>query len=284
MSSMNLKFDAAVKGTKISDVKVDPRLRVRDDTGMTFLNLILSGDSGKQGFTPGTVHLFTGTSGGGKTTLALQLASSLASKGHVVLYNTGEESLAQVKMTVERLRLEGDFYIGADVFVDRPPAKCDAKLVKQTLRENITFLRKKLDAANKKFAAQDFEKQRRLYIIVDSLQCMNDGKYGFGVNTKTPIRVLEELTQLAKQYYVTMIVIGHVGKAGEFAGNNTIKHIVDGHIHLYIDLDEKSDTAGLRIIEMRKNRFGPSGIAVPLTIGPRGLKEAPGFSTRGARY
>jgi DNA repair protein RadA/Sms len=274
MASMNLDLDGVKKGTKINSIKVDPRLRVRDDSGLPFVNKVLSGkDAGKAGFVPSTVGLFTGTPGAGKTTLALQLCSTLAENSHEVLYNSGEESLAQVKMTYERLGLKGDFNVGADVFVDRPEGKKDAARVKQTLREHIMFLIKKVKKANDRRKNKDLHTQKRLYIVVDSLQSMNDGKYGFASNNKTPVRVLEELTQICKKNYCGLIVIGQVGKSGDFKGDNTLLHMVDYHMHLYIDQDPKSVTAGCRLLEGRKNRFGPTGIAVALDIGRNGLRE-----------
>jgi DNA repair protein RadA/Sms len=273
MASMNLAFDSVDKGTAISQIKVDPRLRIRDSSGLDYVDTVLSGDvqADKRGFVPSTAWLFTGTPGAGKTTMALQLASSLAAQGHSVLYNTGEESLAQVKMCYERLDLKGDFTVGSDVFVDRPAGKEFKTRIKQTLREHIVFLNKRVKEANK--GVKSVADQRRLFLIIDSLQCMNDGKYGFAANSKTPIRVLEELTQLCKSEFMTLITIGQVSKSGDFKGDNTLLHMVDGHIHLFIDQDEKSPTAGCRILECRKNRFGPSGIAVPLQIGRFGLSE-----------
>lgn len=271
MASMNLTFDHVAAGTKISEIKVDPRLRVRDSSGLPFVDEVLSGHASKQGFTPSTCWLFTGTPGAGKTTLALQLASALSAQGHEVLFNTGEESLPQVKMTVERLKLDGDFGVGSDIFVDRPEDKKAAKRVKTTLREHVKHLLKRINRRNAR--QKDIAKQRRLFLIVDSLQCMNDGKWGFASNSKTPVRVLEELTQLCKDNFMTVVVIGQVGKSGDFKGDNTLLHMVDGHMHLYIDQDPKSVTEGLRLLECRKNRFGPSGIAVALDIGAQGLRE-----------
>ncbi len=268
---MRLNFDSVKRGTKISEIKVDPRLRVRDNCGLDFVNEVLSGDAEQRGFTPSTAILFTGTPGAGKSTMGLQLASALSEKGHEVLYNTGEESLTQVKMTYERLKLKGDFDIAADIFVDRPEAKKEAAMIKSTLREDIEALAKRVEERNK--GIKDIAKQHRVYVIIDSLQCMNDGKWGLASNGKTPVRVLEELTQMCKDLFVTIIVIGQVGKAGEFKGDNSLLHMVDVHLHLFIDQDPKSTTLGYRILECRKNRFGPSGIATALDLGKLGLNE-----------
>ena len=269
---MNLAHDSVSHGTKLDSVKVDPRLRVRDTSGLDFIDHVLSGDSvnGKRGFTPSTAWLFTGTPGAGKTTLVLQLADSLAKEGHFVLYNTGEESLAQVKMCAERLRLEGQFNVGADIFVDAPEGKAGEKIT-QTLRQHIMSMVAEAKKANSN--QKDINKQRRVYVLLDSLQCMNDGKWGFKSNSRTPVRVLEELIAICKEHYVTLMVIAQVTKSGEFKGDNTLLHMVDGHMHLLIDQDPKSMTEGKRLLECRKNRFGPTGIAIALDIAKDGLSE-----------
>lgn len=275
---MNISFDGVAKGTNINDIKVDPRLRVRVNTGLPFMNFCLSGDSDLQGLLPGGVYLFTGTAGSGKSTLALQLLDSLSGMGHTAMLNGCEESPAQVKMTYERLRLKNGFILGNDVFTNRPDGlqgrmdkKKEAESIKQTLLEHMDHVFAKHVKANKRRGKAD---KKHMCLIVDSLQTMNDGFHGFKSNKNaTPIRVLEQLTQFAKDNYATVIVIGHVGKSGEFKGDNTLIHMVDGHLHLYVDLDPKSDTEGCRILECRKNRFGPSGIAVVLDIGKNGLRE-----------
>lgn len=270
MASMNLNFDTIELGTDINDVKVDPRLRVRVDTGIDFFNFVLSGDGSLQGLLPGGVYLFTGTPGAGKSTLALQLLDSLTGMGHTALLNACEESPAQVKMTVERLKLNNGFKLANAVFMDQPTAPKDlvTRVGDNVYRAHLEHAFKVHQKANKRR-----KDKSHMVNIIDSLQTMNDGKYGLGHNNKTPIRVLEELTQFSKENYVTTIVIGQVGKSGDFKGDNTLLHMVDGHIHLYIDQDPKSETEGCRIMEMRKNRFGPSGLTVLLDIGARGLRE-----------
>ena len=58
MAGMNLDFDTVKKGTKISSIKVDPRLRVRDACGLDFIDQVLSGDAKVRGFVPSTVAWF----------------------------------------------------------------------------------------------------------------------------------------------------------------------------------------------------------------------------------
>ena len=70
----------------------------------------------------------------------------------------------------------------------------------------------------------------------------------------------------------------HKAVAGQFKGDMTLKHMVDAHLHLCLDTQEKSDTYGLRLLELQKYRFGPGGKTFVLDMRERGLQE---FNGRG---
>lgn len=289
MASMNLNFDTLAVGTNINDIEVPPRLRARVDTGLPWLNFVKSGDSDLQGFVPGEVVLFTGTPGAGKSTTALQLTDSLSGRGHTALFNGCEESPAQTKMTYERMRLKNGFLMASSTFTTVPTGG-NKDLRKQvgdnTLQAQLEELLKRYKRDNRHASRTPWSERSHMVCVVDSLQGMNDGTYGLAANSKTPIRVMEYLCNFAKEHFVTFVVIGHVGKSGEFKGDNTLLHMVDSHLHLYIDQDDKSPTVGCRVLECRKNRFGPGGISVVLDIGKNGLREhgsRAGGSPRGRR-
>jgi len=191
--------------------------------------------------------MLTGTPGAGKTTLLLQLANSITAAGHICLYNTGEESLHQVKMVTERLGLRAGFYVGQDTEVSDLIAHADS-----------------LRQANP---------GKQVFILQDSLQTLNDGKYGEHTNSVTPLRCAETLTDWAKSTYGIVIFIGQVNKDGEFAGKNGILHAIDVRGSLYIDSKKSSETYGERIFEVTKNRFGCSGRAYVLGMRREGLYE-----------
>lgn len=276
---MNLEFDTLPANANINDIKVPDHLRVRIDTGLDFLNFVKSGDAEEQGLVPGEAILFTGTPGAGKSTLSLQLADALTRSGHTVLFNGVEESPAQTKMTYERLGLKAGFNIRNSIFVDKPTGPKD--LIDRVGDNYLLHHLQDVHATySREHGRKNIKNRPHMVLIVDSLQGMNDGKYGFASNSKTPVRVLEELCNFAKTNFVTVIAIGHVGKSGEFKGDNTLLHMADSHLHLHIDVDPKSDTEGCRLLECRKNRFGPSGITAVLDIGRNGLRE---HSSRGKR-
>lgn len=248
-------------GTNINAIKVPPKLRERHAIGSKLNRLGFIDDAlGGQGFTPGTVTMLTGTPGAGKTTLLLQLADALQGGGHSALLNTGEESLYQVKLVCERLNLKNGFFAGQD------------RMVPDTLKHVKDIMEREMSG--------DLDSQGRLklgskqmFLLVDSLQCMDDGKYSNGTNGMTPVRVVEMLVDYAKKFFVNVVFIGQVNKNGEFAGKMEIKHAIDTHMHLYVDMDKRSDTYGERMFTVTKNRFGCSGRTYMLGIDDKGLWE-----------
>lgn len=243
---LNIEVDGLARGTNILDIEVPDHMRRRVFTGVDWIDDAL----GEQGIVPSQAILFTGTPGAGKTTTMLQLADTLSSKGHGVLFNTREESVYQVKMTTERLRLKKGFTVGQD------------EMTSDTIAHAKMII--------KKNPGKDF------FLLVDSLQTQNDGKYGVGnTNGQTPVRVTENLVEFCKKgyegVYPILFCIGQVTKSGEFAGKNVIKHAVDTHLHLFIDEEKKSDTYGERLLECQKNRFGYAGRRMILGIGETGV-------------
>jgi DNA repair protein RadA/Sms len=221
---------------KASTLQVPDHLRVRYSIGLDFVEGLFGPDPFDEtkagGFVPSTVTMLTGTPGAGKTTLALQLADSLANQGHVVLYNSGEESLYQVKMCIERLGLAGDFYLGQETSVWELIKSAD------TLR------------------AEKRPKGTGFFLIQDSIQTLDDEKYTSGTNSMTPLRCTEALTNWAKETFSCVTFIGQVNKDGEFQGKNGMLHAVDARMHISFDKKKKSPTFGFRILELMKSRFG----------------------------
>jgi len=230
-------------GTNILDVKVPEKLRTRVKSGLTYFDDALGG----RGFTPSAVTLFTGTPGAGKTTMMLELANSLSGHGSQVLFNTAEESLYQLKMTVERLKLRHGFNAGQETMVPQ-------------LLENCDKLRAK-------------EPKKPFFLIVDSLQTLNDGKYGeHSTNSKTAERSLLQITDYCKTHFCNAIVIGQVTKSGQMAGANVLKHMVDAMMSLDVERKDE-DLMGCRVLQTEKNRFGGAGHIFFLSLRERGFDE-----------
>jgi DNA repair protein RadA/Sms len=246
-----MKLDVNLKEldhcTNIMELEVPPELDVTVPSGVDWIDAAMGGE----GFTPSTAMLFTGDPGAGKTTTLLRLADSVTATGNVCLYNMGEESPLQVRKVVRRLGLKHGFYIGQDEMTD----------------DIITHA--------KKIMGMKKNKGKQLFLIQDSMQTANDGKYGVGAtNGNTQLRVTEALTDFAKcKPFPIVIMVGHVTKGNVFAGKQQVKHAMDVHAHLHVDMKEKSETYGYRLFEVQKNRFGCTGVTFILQMEEKGLKE-----------
>jgi len=240
---LKVQTDDIVFGTNILNVEVPQQLRKKIKCGVDYIDSALGGE----GFTPSAVTFFTGTPGSGKTTMMLKMADSLMKQGAIVVFNTAEESLFQIKLVAERLNLKNGFIAGQESHVPTLLKNCDK------LRE---------DNPNKPF-----------FLIVDSLQTLDDGKYTDGhVNTQSAKRALGMITDYCKEHYCNAVVIGQVSKSGQFAGSNTLKHMVDSMMTLTVE-ERDLDLKGCRVLQMIKNRFGGAGSSYFLELRKRGFKE-----------
>jgi DNA repair protein RadA/Sms len=250
---LNVGIKGLKQGTNILSVQVPEALRHKKKTGIEWFDDAMGGE----GFTPSTAMMLTGGPGCGKTTLILQLADAITKSGHIALMNTGEESLYQVRMVTERLKLKHGFVCGQDTMVSDVLKHAD-----RLRKENPT---------------------KQVFILQDSLQTLDDGYYvdkdgnSRGTTGNTPLRCCELLTDWAKTNYGIVIIIGQVNKGGEFSGKNGIKHAIDVHGHLFFDEDKKSETYGERLFEVQKNRFGCNGKTYVIGIDKDGLHEKGSF-------
>jgi len=216
-------------GTNILDIEVPEALKNKFKCGIDFVD----GAIGGQGFTPSAVTLFTGEPGAGKTTMVLKIADAITKQGGIAMFNTAEESLFQTAMTAKRLKLRHGFKCG-----------------------NTNDINEVLEKSRK---IMDENPDKQFFLIVDSLQCMDDGKYSSGMVTSgTAIRCLEQITDFCKETNACAIVINQVNKQGKMAGSNKLKHMVDAHMHLAIERRDE-DLMGCRVLETQKNRFGGCG-------------------------
>ena len=240
---LNVNNNSIDFGANILDIEVPKALRNKVKTGVEYIDSALGGE----GFTPSAVTFFTGEPGSGKTTMMLNLANSLTNQGAVAVFNTAEESLFQVKLVCERLKFRNGFIAGQENHVP-------------TLLENADKLRK----ANP---------GKPFFMIIDSLQCLDDGKYKDGhTNSKSAERALGMITDYCKEHYVNAVVIGQVNKSGQMAGSNVLKHMVDSMMTLSVE-EKDPDLRGCRVLQMVKNRFGGAGGTFFLELGKRGFKE-----------
>src|SRR3954467_7629548 len=108
----------ALRPVPLAEVQAPAVRRLR--TGIGELDRVLGG-----GLVPGSLVLIGGAPGIGKSTITGGALGNLAAAGHSVLYVSGEESAAQVKLRAERL--------GADALRVPIVAETDLDAVEATL-------------------------------------------------------------------------------------------------------------------------------------------------------
>jgi DNA repair protein RadA/Sms len=198
------------------------------------------------GLVPGSLVLVGGEPGIGKSTLVLQVAAGVAARVSEsdgwVMYATGEESGAQVRLRASRLGLLGE------------PAGQAVRVVAASDVEQIAGLA---------------VEQRPALVVVDSIQTMTagglDGPAGsVGQVRESALRLME----VAKGEGIAVILIGHVTKDGSLAGPKTLEHLVDAVLSL-----EGERYAALRLLRASKNRFGSTEEVGVFEMGELGLAE-----------
>jgi DNA repair protein RadA/Sms len=208
---------------------------VRLTTGLGEVDRVLGG-----GFVPGSIALFGGDPGIGKSTLLLQIAGLLAANGRPVLYVTGEESAAQVRGRAER--------VGA--VVD------GLQLAATTELETAVAA---IDAASPALA------------VVDSVQTLTSAELAGPAGSVGQVReVASRLAEVAKSGGTSVALVGHVTKEGTVAGPRTLEHLVDAVIYL-----EGERLGSTRLLRAAKNRFGSTEEVGVLEMRGDGLAQVP---------
>ena len=202
-------------------------------SGIGELDRVLGG-----GLVPGSIVLFGGDPGIGKSTLLLQLAGRLAAAGHSTLYLTGEESASQIRGRAER--------VGAVVDGVGLVASTD------------------LDTA-----VGAIEGSAPALAVVDSVQTFASAELGGPAGSVVQVReVATRLAEVAKAGATCVALIGHVTKEGTVAGPRTLEHLVDAVIYL-----EGERMGTTRLLRAAKNRYGSTDEVGVLEMRSDGLVE-----------
>ena len=229
---------AAPREAAVPLPQVDAAAAERVGTGIGEFDRCLGG-----GLVPGSLVLLGGEPGIGKSTLLLQVSEALARRGRPVLYVSGEESPAQVRLRAGRLGLTGE----------------EVHVLGETDIDAVLVEARRLNPA---------------LLVVDSIQVMHDAQLQSAPGTVSQVRQgADRFLRLAKETGTAVILIGHVTKEGSLAGPRTLEHVVDtvlafesegGHVH--------------RLVRALKNRFGPSGEVGVFEMKGDGLAEVPDAS------
>ena len=211
--------------------KVDLTKVERFKVGIAELDNVLGG-----GLVPGSFVLLGGEPGIGKSTILLQLALKVSKNQGKVLYVSGEESSAQVRMRAERLGAVSD-----DLWL----------LTENNLEVIIHYA----------------QKQNCKLLIVDSIQTVFLPELSAAPGSVSQVRQCgSELLRLAKDTGITIILVGHVTKEGTLAGPRVLEHMVDTVLYF-----EGERMNSLRLLRAIKNRFGSTNELGVFEMSSKGL-------------
>jgi DNA repair protein RadA/Sms len=191
------------------------------------------------GFVTGSVLLLGGEPGIGKSTLLIQAAAAMAKSGRRVVYISGEEATAQVRLRADRLGLaDSPVELAAETHVDDIVA---------TLSAGPT----------------------PALVIIDSIQTMWTSAVEAAPGTVTQVRgSAQTLIRYAKTSGAAVILVGHVTKDGQIAGPRVVEHMVDAVLFF-----EGEGGHDFRILRGLKNRFGPTDEIGVFEMRGDGLSE-----------
>ncbi len=188
------------------------------------------------GIVPGSLVLLGGDPGIGKSTLALQLALRLKEKK--VLYISGEESLQQIKLRAERLKISNNYCL----FL------CETSL--------------------EQIIAHTGQVEPDL-LVIDSIQTISTETIESSPGSVSQVREsTSAILKFAKKNHVAVILIGHINKEGSLAGPKVLEHMVDTVLQF------EGDTNYMyRILRSIKNRFGSTNELGIFEMRSDGLRE-----------
>ena len=213
--------------------KVEIKKEDKIKTNINELDRVLGG-----GIVWGSLTLIGGDPGIGKSTLLLQVCKSLGETGKEILYISGEESSAQIKLRADRI---GEF-------------KDNVRLYCETNLDDIKEV---------------IEKEKPDVVVIDSIQTMYREDVASAPGSVAQVReATGVLMRIAKGLGVCVFIVGHVTKDGNVAGPKLLEHMVD--TVLYFEGDRH---VSYRILRGVKNRFGSTNEIGVFEMRNQGLVE-----------
>ena len=215
---------AATKAQKISltGLSGDSDTPDRTLSGLNEFDRVIGG-----GLVPGSAILLGGDPGIGKSTILMQAAAALAEHGKRVVYISGEEAIAQLRMRAARLGLpDAPVQLGAETNIE----------------DIIATLKSEQSDGHVDL------------VIIDSIQTVWSPVIESAPGTVSQVRAsAQDLIHYAKSADTSLVLVGHVTKEGQIAGPRVLEHMVDTVIYFEGDRGHH-----FRILRAVKNRFGPT--------------------------
>lgn len=218
------------KVKKLNDISADDDIRF--STSISELDRVLGG-----GIVASSLVLVGGEPGIGKSTLLMQTAYNISLTNRKVLYASSEESLTQLKLRLDRLKLkDGNIMVLSNTNIEQ---------IIESAKENKVDL-----------------------LIIDSIQTVRSTDIQSAPGTITQVRECTNLLMnFAKASNTSVFLVGHINKQGTLAGPKTIEHMVDTVMYF-----ENETNSNLRILRLSKNRFGSSEEIGVFEMTKRGLE------------
>lgn len=232
-TSESLGLRATATPQALVDIPIGDAPRLA--TGIAEFDRVLGG-----GLVAGSVLLVGGEPGIGKSTLLFQVAAHLArSRTAPVLYVSGEEAPAQIKIRADRLRLD----FPSPLLI--------------------------LHEQNLQAICEQIVQTKAALVIIDSIQTVFPEGITEGMGTPHQVgQATFAFNQVAKAQQIPIFLIGHITKSGDFAGPKAIEHLVD--VALYLEGGRESD---VRILRAVKNRYGSTEEIGVFQMRAEGLVE-----------
>ncbi|MEM9083570.1 MAG: DNA repair protein RadA [Planctomycetota bacterium] len=247
IEGVGLEIGVAPTAVPIAEARTSGVESLRIPTTLEEFDRVLGG-----GIVPGSVVLLGGDPGIGKSTLLLQSSAQLARTGVRTLYVTSEESAEQVRSRAERLRPADqsehpdDLYVLADTNIAR-------------ILEQIARVKPEV-------------------VAIDSIQMVYKPDLDASPGSVAQLRRCTlELTHLAKQTGIAVVLVGHVTKEGNLAGPKLLEHLVDAVLSF-----EGDRFHAHRLVRAIKNRFGSTLEIGVFEMTAMGLQQLPEGSSADA--
>lgn len=220
------------KAIPISNVKID--VVDKFSSIERELDIVLGG-----GIVPGGLYLIGGSPGVGKSTLLLKMSMNL-SKKYKILYVSGEESASQIRLRSQRLgSITDNLYLLNSINLE-------------DIEDNLRL------------------KERFDICVIDSIQTIFSDNINSAPGSVSQVRECTfALLRLAKEFQISIFIIGHITKEGSIAGPRILEHMVD--CVLYFEGDPSRE---MRILRSFKNRFGATNEIGIFEMNENGLVSA----------